>query len=590
MKNKRVLLSLFALLTLASCGNNTPEETSSSSAPVIEDRDVVSETKINLTDEAYNKVFTNKSARAYDTSIADFQRDGVERMLTDYDYAPNNKGDVFTNYVDGDTTQFTSYNGNYTVKVRYLGVDTPESTSEIEEWGKSASNFNKSILKKAKHVIVQSAQSARTGDIGKADLDVYGRSLAYVWYSNDESATPAKDSFRNLNLELVYNGFSIFSGRKSDMEATNLEEEQQDYFYNSFMEANDIARHFKKNMYSGLQDPNYWYDDPLSLGLDQIYDEKYYVTHKDEIGHADGTYSSYCDDRTRWEFEGVISRVVGSSFYIQDEIKGRTYGLYVFSNNYYYPIVVGNRIKVSGILSFYGGAYELIGIHYNDFVHAKGDIELISENNPVTPIDVTAQELASGKYNAVLVRLHNGDKGDNHLYFNTTNNTFNGETTSYSYGGSEEVNAYNTTYPFYNTDNSMVVYGKFGSDMDANPSFNTMIQGTDYVRIKIDRSISITDPQTNDVITSYKYFTGEKSIYVQGNAAQAKKYLDGSEALPSGTNEKLIEQGIFVHDFKRKKVNDPIGIAINYVSSGGNQKYSLNICSDEDFHAIEEVA
>lgn len=39
--------------------------------------------------------------------------------------------------------------------------------------------------------------------------------MAYVWYSNEDN--PTKESFRNLNLELVYNGFSGFNAPSDDM-------------------------------------------------------------------------------------------------------------------------------------------------------------------------------------------------------------------------------------------------------------------------------------------------------------------------------------------------------------------------------------
>lgn len=151
MKNKKLLVSLLlvtsSLTLLGSCGRNN-NTTSTISTPSIDDYDVVGQTKLNLDDDLFNTLMTKKKTSDYDKTLMDFNRDGVERMLTNTDYAPNDADDVFTNYVDGDTTQFTSYNGNYTVKVRYLGVDTPESTSEVEEWGRSASLFNKSILKK----------------------------------------------------------------------------------------------------------------------------------------------------------------------------------------------------------------------------------------------------------------------------------------------------------------------------------------------------------------------------------------------------------------------------------------------------------
>ena len=187
---KKVILPLLSILFLASCGQPSeapitePQKTEPvETAPVtepIEDFDIVGQTKINLDDDLFEKVMKKKGSTDFAKDCCDMNVDGVERMLTTSDYPVGGEKEVFTNYVDGDTTSFTSYNGLYTVKVRYLAVDTPESTSEIEEWGKSASNFNKEKLKSAKHVIVQSAGCAKTGKVAVADLDGYQRTLAYV--------------------------------------------------------------------------------------------------------------------------------------------------------------------------------------------------------------------------------------------------------------------------------------------------------------------------------------------------------------------------------------------------------------------------
>ena len=53
----------------------------------------------------------------------------------------------FMNYVDGDTTHVEAKNLGYTIKIRYLGIDTPESTSEIEKWGLTASYYSKYIYR-----------------------------------------------------------------------------------------------------------------------------------------------------------------------------------------------------------------------------------------------------------------------------------------------------------------------------------------------------------------------------------------------------------------------------------------------------------
>lgn len=646
---KYSLVSLLAILLTGCNGNTTsslsssyPASSSESETPIssntIVDEDVVSNTHLKLDDDVFNLVMTKKSSAAYDATKADFNAIGVERMLTASDYAPNSASTVFTNYVDGDTTQFTSYNGNYTVKVRYLAVDTPESTSEIEEWGKSASNFNKSILKAAKHVIVQSANSAKTGKKGAAEIDTYNRSLAYVWYSNVDN--PTKNDFRNLNLELVYQGYSLFNGSKEDMDED---------FYNAFMKANDIARGLKRHMFSDETDPNYYYGSPKALGLDELYDQTYYTTTHVNNSDDDGiSYSAFCDYKTRYTFEGVVSRKVGTSFYIQDKINDKYYGLYVFTLKNYAPIKVGNRIKVSGVLSWYGGNYELTGLSYSFFEHKEGDIEYVTDSNgnkiteEVVPVKATVSEINSGKYNNVLCELVDSKGNDAPVYFNNSLSTYNGTTTSYASGGSEEINGYNTTYPYYNTDNSMILFGRANNDYTASEvSFSTLMSASsDYVRVKVDSNILISD-NNDEGITSYKYYTGTKDtdgtekyyyyipkhahivyqmnnathvyqgsadpsssntadavsgdVYVKGNWYNTDNTLadvytyNGTEwkifnylTSMNSEGEEVYDTGsqvqVFRKSFTRKKVNRIVGVVANYTStSRKNSKYSINI-------------
>lgn len=50
-----------------------------------------------------------------------------------------------------------------------------------------------------------------------------------------------------------------------------------------------------------------------------LYDETYYVDHFDPNTNENlGNYSSFCDDKTWYSFDGYVTRVVGgSAFYIQ---------------------------------------------------------------------------------------------------------------------------------------------------------------------------------------------------------------------------------------------------------------------------------
>lgn len=615
MKNKKLLVSLLlvtsSLTLLGSCGRNN-NTTSTISTRSIDDYDVVGQTKLNLDDDLFKTLMSNKKTSAYDKNLMDFNRDGVERMLTTTDYAPNDADDVFTNYVDGDTTQFTSYNGNYTVKVRYLGVDTPESTSEVEEWGRSASLFNKSILKKAKYVIVQSAGSAKTGKRAPADLDGYQRSLAYVWYSNEDN--PTKESFRNLNLELVYNGYSGFNAPSDDM---------KEDFYNAFSDAYTIAQEYKKHRFSNEKDPNYDYNPAQVLPLDMLYDKTYYVEHFDpNTNESLGTYSSFCDDKTWYSFDGYVTRVVGgSAFYIQNKIGDNYYGLYVFTLKTYEPVQVGNWLRVTGVLDYYSGMYELKGVSYSFFNHEDKDIKYLDENgNPtedvtkvkketVTPIKATSKDIFDLKYPSCLVELvGDGTESDKNkgLIFQKASNSY-GDIT---YGGTQEVNTYNEAYPFYNTDNSMVLFGRYG--------VNSSIGGigasdASIVRIKVNRDAIIKGNYTSEsyvfgsddehvtvteeqAICSYKFFCGGVSYYVPGSETEEQNGMDMKVSnaryakMLNASSSATITKGLSVYKntYKQQIARKIVGMSNNYISAGGNNKPSIEIVNTKDFNELED--
>ncbi len=585
-------IAILPLLLLTACGGNKESTTT----PITE-VDYTGQTHLKLDADLFTKVMQDKSSGDFDgENYCDFNVDGVEKMLTESDYPTGQSSKVFTSYTDGDTTSFTSYNGFYTVKVRYLAIDTPESTSEIEEWGKSASLFNKGKLTSAKHVIVQSAGCARTGKTAVADLDGYQRTLAYVWYTDVE--TPTQNDFRNLNLELVQEGYSIFSGSREDMVETKTNDDGtetvvDDSFYNAFVAANDQAKALKKHLYSNEKDPHYWYGDPKKLGLDELYNTDYY-TNTATYKNTSVKYSMYCDEYTKWTFEGVVTRKCGNSFYIQDTIDGTPYGLYVFTFRSYAPVQIGNRLRVSGVLSFYSGIYELSGVSYTMLGEKQvGDIEYVTDSNgnkvveEVKPIVATPAEIKSGKYNNVLVEVKD-TSSDNNLYFGTTWNTYNGETTSYASGGEEEVNGYNTTHPFYNTNNDMILFGRWGKKMDNVSNFNTLTGDDNYLRVKISDSVRIMD-DNDQTIVSYKYFTGTADVngndaphyYVPKNAKLAYDLTNGTVKYEDLADD--VKDTVIKVSYKPKKVSNPIGIAAKYISTSGNSTYSLNICRNADF-------
>ena len=97
---------------------------------------------------------------------------------------------MVTRVVDGDTIIVAS--GNDTVRVRLIGVNTPETVDPrrpVECFGKEASAHTKQLL--APGTAVRLERDAEP-------LDRYGRTLAYVYRASDNLF---------VNLQLVADGF-----------------------------------------------------------------------------------------------------------------------------------------------------------------------------------------------------------------------------------------------------------------------------------------------------------------------------------------------------------------------------------------------
>ena len=74
--------------------------------------------------------------------------------------------------VDGDTAYF-NLNDNV-IKTRFLAIDTPESTNQIEPYGKEASKFTCDSLTNAEKIEIEY-------DPNSDKTDKYNRDLVWVW-------------------------------------------------------------------------------------------------------------------------------------------------------------------------------------------------------------------------------------------------------------------------------------------------------------------------------------------------------------------------------------------------------------------------
>lgn len=78
--------------------------------------------------------------------------------------------------IDGDTARFI-INGKEE-KVRFLGIDTPESTNIQEEYGKEASNYTCDMLKSTDNIYLEY-------DINSDKRDKYNRVLGWIFVDNN---------------------------------------------------------------------------------------------------------------------------------------------------------------------------------------------------------------------------------------------------------------------------------------------------------------------------------------------------------------------------------------------------------------------
>ena len=265
------------------------------------------------------------------------------------------------NYVDGDTTHFSTTNTFFKggiLSARYNGVDTPESTGQVEPWGKYASEFTKGKLSKAKSIIIESDNTSWNADSSGS------RYMLWVWY---QDATT--NLYRLLNLELVQEGLSI---------AKNF----SNYTYGDTLQlAYYQAQQLKLRVAGKEKDPNFYYGDALVITMKELRTNM----------------ANYVNKVVR--VEGVITRVVGNTCYAEDydDETQKSYGIQVYSGyENFEQLKEGNRVSLCGTITYYetGGTYQLSGLHYYAMrPNHKDNLQLIEEGVEVVPTTITAADV-----------------------------------------------------------------------------------------------------------------------------------------------------------------------------------------------------
>ncbi len=288
-------------------------------------------------------------------------------------------------YVDGDTTHFDPINTGLTpthdfsktynyIKARYLAVNTPESTGDIEKWGKSASDFTHEKLAGASSIVVES-------DDANWNIDSTGeRYLLWIWYK------PAGEAdYRNLNIELLQEGFGRYS--------STTDNRYGDVAFSALEQAQALQLH----VYSpdSTVDPNYFDGEAAHIDIKTL---RFFV-------------EDYVNKPVR--VEGVVTAKFGNTAYIQqyDEETGLTYGFacyYGFHMGEILNILTpGNTVSVRGKVTAYNGTYQISDVNHNEFRPTLETntilIEAGEENaplpfNPIEPKYITSTETISGRF------------------------------------------------------------------------------------------------------------------------------------------------------------------------------------------------
>lgn len=324
---------------------------------------------------------------ACDVNIDPGNGSGTEEEFVEQDYVSQLKLDMNSNtkkveatvstYVDGDTTHFNVPAGTIDtsiLKARYLAINTPESTGQIEPWGKAASNFTKSKLKSAQSIIIES-------DNDKWNLDsTGGRYLVWVWYRTSEDS-----DYRNLNIEILQNGLALASNTAKSR------------YGEIGVKALDQARKLKLKVYSNEKDPDFYYGDAQVVTLKEIRTniQKY--------------------EATTVAFDAVVTKNYGDAIYVEsfDEETQLYYGIYVYlgyslSGQGLEIVSVGNLVRFVGSLQYYetGGTYQIANLKYQAMrPNDPTNIKLIESGHTGAFVETDPDTFANGKVTVEMITV-----------------------------------------------------------------------------------------------------------------------------------------------------------------------------------------
>ncbi|MFA6820220.1 MAG: thermonuclease family protein [Bacteroidaceae bacterium] len=391
MKNKKILT--LSIACLAAIGMTGCDDISTTS---------VSETTENGTSETTSLAewvdYSSPIVLDHDYKNHDFYTDGIGQM-------------TLKTCIDGDTAHFypsVRTTSSDIVKSRFYGIDTPESTGQVEEWGKAASNFTKEKLNTAAQygtIVVSSPFS----EYSTPETDSTGtRYLSLIWVNYD---TPDADytDLVLLNLDIVQEGYSYVKG-VSDI---------PDYA-NTFYAAEAQAKAYKLNLFSDEKDPLFNYGDYVDTSLLDI---------KKEIEKEidDPNYKNAYDNvkvRIQGTVAGYSNNVLYLQSYFSTDNGGRNGGEYAGINIFCGMTTIPTKFKtINTYIEVCGLALDsaTFGFQISDVTFKRSStnpddatVLITAEDNTdefkLHTFEKTAKELEDSKYDCLNCSISVTDK------------------------------------------------------------------------------------------------------------------------------------------------------------------------------------
>lgn len=126
----------------------------------------------------YHKVQWNEEKQKWQIKNSSIYYDENFNIIKDNNTETKKVEVTLNRVIDGDTVVFNISNYDEAVTVRFLAVNTPETTSKVEPYGKEASEFTKEKLTNSKKIVLEY-------DNNSTETDKYNRQLAWVWVDDE---------------------------------------------------------------------------------------------------------------------------------------------------------------------------------------------------------------------------------------------------------------------------------------------------------------------------------------------------------------------------------------------------------------------